>query len=143
MGFISTITSFFSTYAIKILLVVSLVLFVSSTTFFKLYLSTQKDLASLETSYKQLLVDVDDMKKNHEKSKASCQVNDTVTVALDTKVKVIEDKKESVLKKIDDIPKKSCIDKSTTKEQKDEEIDIDAELPASIDSVLTESFNKK
>lgn len=66
----------------------------------------------------------------------SCEISDTITSEYQTEKQVQQDKTQTVISKIDSIPKKAS---TNSVGNKHEEIDIDSALPDSIKQLLSES----
>ena len=91
----------------------------------------------------QALVQVIDantaMQKSLNLQVLSCKLNDSITAEFQSEKQVHQDKVQTVVSRIESLPKRTLVSKTQSQVMPNEEIDIDSPLPNSVIVLLRES----
>jgi hypothetical protein len=134
------LSDLFGSAIAKGLLVSTLLSFSTSLLMTHLYLGTRDDLASLQSTYRQLQEASKELVESKEKVVIGNQQDDTILLDKIGKIDSLNKEKESLLKRLAAIPKCSSI--TPNKGSPNAEVNIDGELPVDVISLLNESYNQ-
>ena len=91
--------------------------------------------AEAESALAQVIDANTELQKSLNLQVKSCEISDTITSEYQSEKQVQQDKTQTVISKMDSLPKKS-----TVQVKPDAEIDIDSRLPADLQRMLSESW---